>query len=193
MNSPPNIFFDLAELAALGEGAIVGRTVRIRKPGRCAIGAHSIIDDFSYISCALRVGRYTHIGAQAVVIGGEASVEIGDFVNIAPGCRLVAASHDFSEGGLTGPAIPPEFAAPAVVSRISIGDHVLFGAGTTVLPGVEVPEGVATGAFTLLTPKTKLEPWTLYAGVPARPLRERARAGMLEAARRLLAARGAAP
>jgi galactoside O-acetyltransferase len=193
MSSPPNIFFDLRELAALGEGAIIGRTVRIRKPDRCSIGAHSIIDDFSYISCALRVGRYTHIGAQAVVIGGEARVEIGDFVNIAPGCRLVASSHDFTEGGLTGPAIPPEFSAPAVVSHVKIADHALLGAGTIVLPGVEVPEGAATGAYTLLTPKIKLEPWTLYVGVPARPLRARAREAILDAARRLLSARGTTP
>ncbi len=190
MNSPANIFFDLAELASLGEGAIIGKTVRIRKPARCSIGAHSIIDDFSYISCALRVGRYTHIGAQAVIIGGDATVEIGDFVNIAPGCRLVAASHDFSEGGLTGPAIPPEFATPSVLSRIQLADHVLLGAGTIVLPGVTIPEGAATGAYTLLTPKTELEPWTLYAGIPARPLRPRAREGMLDAARRLLESRG---
>jgi galactoside O-acetyltransferase len=191
MSCPPNIFFDLRELASLGEGAIIGRTVRIRKPERCSIGAHSIIDDFGYISCALRVGRYTHIGAQAVVIGGDAYVEIGDFVNIAPGCRLIASSHDFAEGGLTGPAIPAEYSAPAIVSYVKIADHALLGTGTVVLPGVEVPEGLATGAYTLLTPKIKLEPWTLYVGVPARPLRARAREAILDAAKRLLTAQGA--
>lgn len=189
MSSSANIFFDLSELASLGEGAIIGKTVRIRKPARCSIGAHSIIDDFTYVSCALRVGRYTHIGAQAVIIGGDATVEIGDFVNIAPGCRLIAASHDFAEGGLTGPAIPPEFATPSVVSRIELADHVLLGSGTIVLPGVSIPEGAATGAYSLLTPKLKLEPWTLYAGIPARPIRPRAREQMLDAARRLLASK----
>lgn len=185
MSSPANIFFDLAELAYLGQGAIVGKTVRIRKPAHCFIGDYSIIDDFSYISCALRVGRYTHIGAQAVIIGGDARVEIGDFVNLAPGCRLIAASHDFSDGGLTGPAIPHEFADPAIVSHITLADHVLFGTGTVVLPGVDVPEGVATGALTLITPKTPLEPWTLYAGIPARPIKPRAREKILETAARL--------
>lgn len=185
MKSPANIFFELSELAALGPQAIIGRTVRIRKPGRCRIGDHSIIDDFSYISCGITVGRFTHIGAQAVLIGGDAHITIGDFVNIAPGCRLVASSHDFSAGGLCGPAIPPEFAAPAVTADIHVDDHVLLGTGTVVLPGVHLPEGVATGALTLITPATRLEPWTLFVGSPARPLRSRKAEEILAAARRL--------
>ena len=181
-----NIFFDLKELAHLGRGAIVGKTVRIRKPARCRIGDFSILDDFTYISCGITVGRYTHVGANGVLIGGDAHITIGDFVNIAPGCRLIAASNDFSGGGLVGPTIPAEFAAASITADVSIGDHVLFGTNTVVLPGTQVPEGVSTGALTLLTPKLKLEPWTLYAGAPARPIRVRERAEILDTARRLL-------
>lgn len=188
MKKKTNLFFDLSELAALGRHAIVGKTVRIRKPGRCRIGDYTIIDDFTYVSCALTVGRYTHVGAGAVIIGGDARVEIGDFVNIAPGCRLVAASNDFSGGGLVGPAIPEEFASRSIVDKVTIGDHVLFGTGVIVLPGCDVPEGVAAGAMTLITPESKLEPWTLYAGVPARRIRRRDSKQILDAARRLLAA-----
>jgi acetyltransferase-like isoleucine patch superfamily enzyme len=187
-----NIFFDLKELAHLGRGAIVGKTVRIRKPARCRIGDYSILDDFTYISCGITVGRYTHLGANGVLIGGDAHITIGDFVNIAPGCRLIAASNDFSGGGLVGPTIPPEFAAASITADVSIGDHVLFGTNTVVLPGTQVPEGVSTGALTLLTPKMKLEPWTLYAGSPARPLRVRAREEILATARRLLEREGRA-
>lgn len=188
MKSPPNIFFDLSELAALAPDAIVGRTVRIRKPDRCRIGGQSIIDDFSYISCGITVGRFTHIGAQAVLIGGDAHITIGDFVNIAPGCRLIASSHDFSAGGLCGPAIPAEFAAPAITADIRVDDHVLLGTGTVILPGVHLPEGLATGAATLIKPDMSLEPWMLYVGVPARPLKRRRSEDIVAAARRLLAA-----
>jgi galactoside O-acetyltransferase len=186
MKSPENIFCDLGEIAALGSHAIIGKTVRIRKPQQCRIGDYSIIDDFSYISCALTTGCFTHIGAQAVIIGGTAHVSIGDFVNIAPGCRLVAASHDFSKGGLCGPTIPEEFCAPSVTADIRIDDHVLLGTGTVILPGCHLPEGMATGAMTLVTPSMKLKPWTVYAGVPARVLKPRAATGILDAARCLL-------
>lgn len=186
MNTGGNIFFELSELAALGEHAIVGKTVRIRKPGRVKIGDHSIIDDFTYVSCGLTVGRYTHIGAGGVLIGGEGHITIGDFVNIAPGCRLVSASNDFAGGGLVGPTIPDEFAGEAVTADVAVGDHALFGTGTVILPGCRIPEGVSTGAMTLVTPGCALEPWTLYTGVPARPLKKRASKAILEAAHRLL-------
>ena len=187
MGSPDNIFFDLRDLAALGEGTIIGKTVRIRKPARCRIGAYSVIDDFSYISCGITVGCFTHVGAQAVMIGGVAQITIGDFVNIAPGCRLIASSNDFLGGGLRGPAIPDEFAGEAITAEIVLDDHVLLGADTVILPGCHLPEGVATGAMTLLTPKHKLEPWTCYAGIPARPIRPRQPQQMLASAAKLKA------
>lgn len=182
-----NIFFDLADLKNIGNDCIIGRTVRIRKPDRCSIGNFTIIDDFTYISCGIAVGDYTHIGASAVIIGGDAHVTIGDFVNIAPGVRLIAASNDFSGGGLVGPAIPPEYAASSIIKNICIDDHVLFGTNTVVLPGVHVPEGVSTGAMTLLTESTKLEPWTLYVGSPARALGRRDSSQILDAAERVRA------
>jgi len=180
-----NIFFDLSELESLGQDSIIGRTVRIRKPKLCSIGHHTILDDFTYVSCCITVGDYTHIGASGVMIGGNAHISIGDFVNIAPGCRLIAASNDFSGGGLVGPAIPPAYAAPSIIGNITLEDHVLLGTNTVVLPGVHVPEGVSTGAMTLLTADMKLEPWTLYVGAPARPLRCRDSAQILATAARL--------
>ena len=189
MTNNQNIFFDLSNLAELGKQAIIGKTVRIRKPTRVRIGDYSIIDDFTYVSCGLTIGMYTHVGAGGVLIGGNANITIGNFVNIAPGCRIVAASHDFTEGGLAGPTIPPEFTDASITADITIGDHVLFGTGTVILPGCHIPEGVATGAMTLITPKTKLEPWSLYAGTPARFIKERQSKKILTSAARLMAER----
>lgn len=186
MQKAENIFFDLSKLASLGKNAIVGKTVRIRKPDRVRIGDCSIIDDFTYVSCGLTVGRYTHIGAGGILIGGDAHITIGDFVNIAPGCRLVAASHDFAEGGLAGPTIPKEFAGRSITADITVADHALFGTGTVILPGCRIPEGMATGALTLVTPACRLKPWTLYVGTPAKPLKPRESKAILEAAKRLL-------
>lgn len=189
MTTNQNIFFDFSSLAKLGNHAIIGKTVRIRKPARVRIGDCAIIDDFTYISCGLTVGRYTHIGAGGILIGGNAHITIGDFVNIAPGCRIVAASHDFTEGGLAGPTIPSEFADESVTADIIIENHALFGTGTVILPGCHIPEGVATGAMTLITSKTKLEPWSLYAGTPARFIKTRQSKRILASAARLMAER----
>ncbi len=185
MKSPPNIFFDLTNMASLAESAIVGKTVRIRKPHLVSIGAGTIIDDFTYISCALDVGCYTHIGANGVIIGGDAKVHVGNFVNIAPGVRLIASSNDFTGGGLVGPTIPAEFASASITSEIRIHDHVLLGTNVIVLPGIEIPEGVSVGAGSLITDKVKLEPWTLYAGYPVKPIRLRDGLKMIESAHRM--------
>jgi len=186
MKSPENLFINLNELASLHPTAIVGRTVRIRKPARVRIGAGSIVDDFTYISCGLNVGNYTHIGANGVIIGGDAQVEIGHFVNLAPGVRLIAASNDFTGGGLVGPTIPEAYAGASITDRIVLGDHVLTGTNVVILPGVVVPEGAAFGAGTVVTAKVKLEPWTLYVGNPARPIKARDGAAMKAAAERLM-------
>ncbi len=185
MSKNDNIFFDLNELAELGPRAIVGKTVRIRRPCDTRIGEGSIIDDFTYISCRLTVGRFTHISANAVINGGDSRVTLGDFVNLAPGCRVIAASNDFTGGDLVGAAIPADHAGEAIVGDIEIADHVLLGTGTVVLPGVKIPEGVSTGAMTLITPKTELKPWTLYIGCPARELKPRDKTKILEQARAL--------
>ncbi|HMP89629.1 MAG TPA: hypothetical protein PJ991_05485 [Kiritimatiellia bacterium] len=185
MKSPTNLFIDLNELELLAPTAIVGRTVRIRKPARVKIHDGSIIDDFTYISCGLTVGCFSHIGANGVLIGGDAHITIGHFVNIAPGSRLIAASNDFSGGPLAGPAIPPEYAGASITADIVLGDHVLFGANTVVLPGTIVPEGLAAGACTVLSPKIKLEPWTVYVGNPARPIKTRNREQLVTVAERI--------
>jgi acetyltransferase-like isoleucine patch superfamily enzyme len=184
--SNDNIFFDPGSLAACGKDVILGKTVRIRKPGRVEIGDHSIIDDFTYISCGLVVGRYSHIGANSTVIGGNGNVRIGDFVNIAPACRIICVSNDYSGGGLVGPAVPEEFAGVPIAGDIVIEDHVLLGVGTVILPGTHVPQGVSTGAMTLLGPNEVLKPWILYAGTPARALKPRESSAIIESARKVI-------
>lgn len=164
---------------------IISPNIRIRRPHLCQVGDYSIIDDFVYISCALKMGKFSHIAANCTLLGGGELITIGDFVNIAPGCCLASASQDYTGGGLAGPCIPPEYRGDSIVGEIVLSDHVLLGCNTVVLPGVFAPEGLATGAMTLLTVQ-EYEPWTLYVGIPARPLRMRNRTRILKSAEELL-------
>jgi galactoside O-acetyltransferase len=66
--------------------------------------------------------------------------------------------------------VPAPYRQP-IRSSIHIGRHVIIGANTVVLPGVVIGEGVAVGANSLIT--KDCEPWTIYAGSPARPRRSR--------------------
>lgn len=178
--------YDISQFA--GPYTIISARTRWRYPEKCRIGQHCIIDDFCYISAALRMGHFSHISAGCTIMGGAQTVKIGDFVDIAPHCDIVAASQDYVTGGLAGPCIPEEFHGHSVARPVYLADFVLLGAHTIILPGCTLPEGLATGAFTLIRESDILQPWTLYVGVPARPLRPRSSMRILNAAARVRAA-----
>jgi acetyltransferase-like isoleucine patch superfamily enzyme len=54
--------------------------------------------------------------------------------------------------------------------RVIIGDGVWIGACALVMPGVVIGEGAVIGAGSVVT--KNVEPDTVVAGVPAKPLRE---------------------
>lgn len=167
-----NLFFDLKRLKYLGEGAIIGRAVRIRQPENVVIGDHTIIDDFTYISCELHVGRYCHIAPNVTISGGAGRVLLGDFVGIAAGSSVHAASSDYISASLDMPSVPPEMRFGGKVGEVRLDDHVLLGSHTVVLPNVHLPEGCATAALTIVR-RHSLDPWTLYGGFDCHKLGRR--------------------
>jgi len=180
-----NMYIDFTDLASLGVSTIIGVAVRIRYPKLCRIGDHSIIDDFTYISCALDMGIFSGISANCTLLGGGSKIFIGDFVNIGPGCQIISACEDYVNGGLAGPCIPSEFKGKSISKDIVIDNFVLLGAQTVVLPGAVLPEGMATGAMTLVT-EQEYEPWMVYGGIPARPLKKRKKDDIIKSASDLL-------
>lgn len=180
-----NIFFNLNDLKYCGNNVIIGKTVRIRRPQEVIIGDNVIIDDFTYIPCALEVGSYTHIGANNSFIGGSGKITIGSFVNIAPSCQIITATNDYKGGGLVGPAIPCEYAGKPIIEPVFVSDFVLLACNTTVLPGVVIPEGMSTGAFSLVTDQA-YEEWSLYAGIPCRKINCRDGSLMKASAQKLI-------
>lgn len=167
-----NIFFDLRKLKYLGQGARIGKTVRIRKPEAVSIGDGCIIDDFTYISCEMTLGKYCHIAAGVNISGGAGSFTAGDYAGVSAGCSLHVASSDYKSASLELPSVPEEMRFGGHVEPIVFGDHVLLGTHTVVLSGVRLPIGVATGAMTVLRRK-KYEPWTLYLGSDAKAVMTR--------------------
>jgi galactoside O-acetyltransferase len=131
------------------------------------------------------MGDYSHIGPGCIFLGGNGKVKIGKFVNIAPGCKIISASHDYIDGGLSGPTIPEKYSGHSIVSNIVLQDHVLLGCDSIVLPGVIMPKGMATGAFSLVQ-KRDYQEWQLYIGNPVKKYKMRNWRVILEQAERLL-------
>lgn len=55
-----------------------------------------------------------------------------------------------------------------VAQEVVIGQDVWIAAHAVVLAGARIPEGVVVGAAAVITARTKMEPFAVMAGVPAR-------------------------
>ena len=62
---------------------------------------------------------------------------------------------------MTSPMVP-EIYKNVTSKAVRIGRHVIIGASSVVLPGVELAEGSAFGSFSLI--KDDTEPWSINVG-----------------------------
>ena len=85
---------------------------------------------------------------------------------------------------MTNPAVPAPYRIP-IRSFVHLKKHALVGANAVILPGVIIGEGAVVGANSLVT--NDCEPWTIYVGSPAKPLRKRPSKKILELEARLRA------
>ena len=167
----------------------VGTDVRVSdlavivRPHLIEVGDHISIDQWVYFSTQARLGSYIHIAPSVSIIGGaDALLVMEDFTNIGSGGRIVCASDDFTQG-LIAPVVPIEYrtviSKPVIFKRYST-----LGVNCSVLPGVTLAEGSIVGANSVVTKDT--EPWMIYAGTPARPIKPRERTRIIESGKKLM-------
>ena len=167
-----NLFFDISKLKYCGKNVIIGKTVRIRKPEECIIGDNTIIDDFAYISCAIEIGKNCHIASHVSISGGKGKFKMGDYSTLSSHVSIHCASSDYTETSLDLPSVPEEEQYGGYVEDVEIGDYVVIGSHSVILPGVSIPDKVACGAYTLMN-KKEYEELELYVSIPSRFLKKR--------------------
>jgi dTDP-4-amino-4,6-dideoxy-D-glucose acyltransferase len=177
--------FDLSKLKKTGEDVLISSKVDIKRPHLISIGNHVAIDTGFYITTGAEIGDYIHIAPYVCVIGGKAGLlKMGHFTNISVGGRVICGSDEFlGEGLITAPALPEKYRDNLIIKPVIFEKFVNTGANVIILPGVTLAEGSVIGAGSLVTKNT--EPWTIYVGVPARPLKARSKEKMIEYAKRL--------
>src|SRR6195256_584369 len=158
---------------SLGHDVMVHERVTLVGIENISIGSHVRIDpDVILLATGpLTIGCYTHI-ATGVFVAARAGFEMRNFANIAHGARIYTINDDYSGEHLMGPTIPAELLS-LQPGPVLMQEHATVGAGAIVLPGVTLAEGSVLGALSLIGRST--EPWTIYSGVPAKPLKERRR------------------
>ncbi len=157
--------------ASIGQDVTIWPYVRIVSPETISIGDSVIIDDFVFIMGGqeTRIGSFVHIASYVSLLGGGVCI-LEDFVGISSGTRVYSGNDDYLGGSLTGPTIPAKY-RNVLRSFVRFEKHVIVGANCVILPGVILHEGAAVGAGSVVT--RDCEPWTIYAGAPARPLKPR--------------------
>lgn len=136
------------------------------------IGDNVRIDDFCVISAGeggIHIGTHVHIAVYASLIG-SGKITVGDFSGISSRTAIYSSNDDYSGSFLTGPTVPFEF-TNVTHADVKIDRHVIIGAGSIVLPGVILEDGVAIGALSLVS--TSCKAFGIYFGVPAKRIKER--------------------
>lgn len=151
-----------------------------------AIGGDSDIGERCYVAESaavfpdlLRLGDDSYIAAQAYVTGElttgtdctlnpfttvRGTVVLGDGVRIGAHTSLLGFNHSFDPDR-------PVFRQPLTSKGIKVGDDVWIGSHVIVVDGVTIGDHCVIGAGAVVT--KDLPAWTVAAGNPARPLRDR--------------------
>ena len=163
------------QLALMGF-SYIGKNVKISDKSsiynadQIDIGDNSRIDDFCIISGRVSIGSFCHITPMCLVAGGVPGIFFADFCTLAYNVKIFSQSDDYSGETLCNSLIPSKYKNQKY-SSVYIARHVIIGSSSTILPGVEITEGCAVGAMSLITKSTL--PWGIYAGIPARRVKER--------------------
>ena len=88
-------------------------------------------------------------------------VSMGSHAIVSQQAYICGATHDYND---------PSF--PLISFPMSLGAYSWVCARASVSPGVNLGEGAVLGLGSVAT--RDLEPWTVYAGVPAQPIKQRA-------------------
>jgi galactoside O-acetyltransferase len=161
--------------AAIGSDVSVSDCASFHGAARIALGSHVRIDDFAILSAGaegIRIGSYVHIACYCSMIG-KGLIEVGNLSTLSSRVAVYSSNDDYTGAGLTNPMLPMEYRR-VTEAPVRIGQHVVVGSGSVILPGVTIGEGAAVGALTLVN--RSLDPFTIYAGIPARRLRDRSKA-----------------
>jgi putative colanic acid biosynthesis acetyltransferase WcaF len=107
----------------------------------------------------LTCGDQATIGDEAIIYNPE-PITLGIRAIVSQQAYLCGATHDYED---------PAF--PLIAFPISVGPYAWICARATVQPGISVGEGAILALGSVAT--RDLDPWTIYAGVPARRVKPR--------------------
>ena len=151
LNSP---FFAADELRAFGFSGVGDNTEISRKCSFYGISGHIgnnvRVDDFCIFKGHVEIGSYVHVAAFCSVSGAFATVELKDFCTLSNRVSIFTGSDDYSAETLNNSQVPDEFTTIRK-GPVVVGQAVLIGAHSVILPGVTIGDAGSVGAMAVVT------------------------------------------
>lgn len=141
----------------------------------CNLYGNNAINRRNFIQQS-RIGFFTYTGFNTVI----RSVDIGNFCSISWNVSIGGKNHNIENVtssalwgfyNMYGEKMPGKFEYGADNSYCIIGNDVLVSSNAVVLRNVKIGNGAVVGAGAVVT--KDVSPYTVVAGVPAKPIRKR--------------------
>lgn len=160
--------------ASIGENVHISERASFYNTSNIFLGNNIRIDDFCVLSAGaggIFLGNYIHIAVYSSLIGAG-KITLLDFCNVSARVSVYSSNDDYSGVMMTNPMVPSCFTG-VKHADVTLGKHVIIGAGSVILPGVTLHEGAAIGALTLVN--RDCEAFGIYVGIPAKLIGARKR------------------
>ena len=151
----------------VGENVKISENAIFYNHANISIGDYTRIDDFCIISAGkggVFIGRFVHIAPYSS-LQGMGKIVMEDFSGLSSKVSIYSSSDDYSGRYLTNPCVSEKY-TNVLHGRVLLKKHVIVGVGSSILPNVEIGEGSAIGAFTLVN--KDIPKGVVAVGVPAK-------------------------
>ncbi|MDR2711678.1 MAG: gamma carbonic anhydrase family protein [Clostridiales bacterium] len=137
--------------------------IRSYKEHKPKIAEMAYIDAGATVIGQVKIAEGASVWPGAVLRGDVNYIEVGQYSNIQDNCTVHVDKNT--------PTVIGDYVIVghnAVVHGATIGDKCLIGMGAVVLDRAEIGEGSIIGAGSVVTSGTKIPPYSLAVGTPAK-------------------------
>lgn len=136
------------------------------------IGEDTFLAETAVVVGDVTIGHDCSIWYNAVLRGDVNKITIGDRTNIQDGVVIHTLYDGSKHPSQTHIGSDVSIGHNAVIHGAIIEDNCLIGMGSTILDNAVVPSGCIIAANALVLSNSKLEPNSVYAGIPAKKVKE---------------------
>ncbi|MCU0420594.1 MAG: gamma carbonic anhydrase family protein [Cyclobacteriaceae bacterium] len=131
-------------------------------------GADCFLAETAVVVGEVTMGHRCTVWYNAVVRGDVHSITIGDDTNIQDGAII----HGTYQKAKTVIGSKVSIAHQAVVHGCTVEDEVLIGMGAIIMDDAVIGRGSVIAAGAIVLPGTQVEPGSIYAGIPAKKVKD---------------------